>query len=458
MHAQRLQIVCSWQRRLLGYHLLGRRESFTIGPSKRALFQTPRLPSGPRKLALCTPARGGRVSLRLRAGLSGYVERPGQERQRIADVLASAPRGSWPHRDVVVVPLGVGDTAVIEIEGAFGLRFALSWVDPPPRVGRPSPREGSPFFYRVLGVTSTLLAMLVGALMFVGPEAARDELITPDRFAKVVEPELLKPKTLEARDRVKQRGDKKKRDKEAAQSKRAQEEEGKLGRQDARAETAMPQGQKDILHEKVANTGVLAALAKAKAAGSGLGKLLEQDDTRDLEQAVTGLAGTQLAVGEGAGGLGVAGTGLGGGGTGFGRIQGTGNLDVGAGRGRGRKGPGLGSGKEKTVSIGLSTGAPDADGGLTKEQINRVVAAHKAALKYCYEKELQRKPHLEGKIELYWVIRTSGEVERVKVAVSTLGDADVESCMQRQVKNWRFPKATAPTIVQRYPFLFKGGS
>lgn len=389
--------------------------------------------------------------------MQGHVQNASRGTRDVAEILAEPSTrrfGNSAVRDVELLP---GDSALIEIPRS-GLRLQLSFADPPEPVGRPSSREGNPFFYKALGTTSVSLGAIVALLLILGPSAKVDEQISQERFAKIIEPELLNPKVQQARDKAKEQGQKRRRAKEAAASKRARDKEGRLGRQDAQGETSLPKGEKDVLREKVANTGVLSLLGKAKAGGSGLGRLLDEAQDDDLDQAVTGLVGAPVAAGKGAGGLGSAGTGLGGGGTGFGNIQGSGDLAVGAGRGRGRKGPGLGSGKEKAVSIGLSTGNPDADGGLTKEQINRVVMAHKAALKYCYEKELQRKPSLEGKVELFWVIGASGDVERVKVATSTMSDAEVESCMQRQVKNWRFPKSTAPTIVQRYPFLFKGGA
>jgi hypothetical protein len=207
----------------------------------------------------------------------------------------------------------------------------------------------------------------------------------------------------------------------------------------------------------VAKTGLLAALGTARAPGSGLGRLLDTTDRADMDQAMNGLAGATLVAGRGEGGLGVAGTGLGGGGTGFGRIQGSGNLDVGAGRGRGRKGPGLGRGREKELQVGMETGTAQAEGGLTRDQINRVVRAHAAAIRYCYEKELQRQPSLSGKIELYWVIRANGTVDRTRVAATTMASRAVEGCMERQVKNWQFPRSDSETIVQSYPFFFKGG-
>ena len=105
----------------------------------------------------------------------------------------------------------------------------------------------------------------------------------------------------------------------------------------------------------------------------------------------------------------------------------------------------------------METGTAETEGGLTREQVNRVVRAHAAAIRYCYEKELQRQSNLSGKVELFWVIRPSGIVDRSKIAATTLGSRAVEGCMERQVKNWQFPRSDRETIVQSYPFFFKGG-
>jgi TonB family protein len=97
------------------------------------------------------------------------------------------------------------------------------------------------------------------------------------------------------------------------------------------------------------------------------------------------------------------------------------------------------------------------DGSLSKEQINKVVRAHLAGVKYCYEKELQHKQSLSGGVDVFWVIQPDGNVQKASIKSSTMGDAAVEGCILRQVKQWQFPKAPGQTIVGRYPFIFKGG-
>jgi hypothetical protein len=239
--------------------------------------------------------------------------------------------------------------------------------------------------------------------------------------------------------------------------KRAKEKAGKLGRADAtQKDTIIPKGKEDILREKVQKIGILSIIGKDKAPGSGLSKLFAQNN--DVEQAVAGMAGAKLAVGRGAGGLSTSGSGPGGGGTGYGHIYGAGNLDTG---GRGHKGAGRGpklaERGEHEVSVGLGNGGSDTDGSLSKEQIMKVVMAHKAGIQYCYEKELQHKTTLGGGVDIFWVILPDGSVQKASVKHSTMADAAVEGCLLRQVKQWQFPKAPGQTIVQRFPFVFKGG-
>jgi outer membrane biosynthesis protein TonB len=102
-------------------------------------------------------------------------------------------------------------------------------------------------------------------------------------------------------------------------------------------------------------------------------------------------------------------------------------------------------------------GNGDADGSLSKEQIDKVVRAHKSGVSYCYEKELQRKATLAGTITIFWNIQADGNVGKASVKTSSMSDAAVEGCILRQVKQWVFPKAPAQTNVN-YPFIFKGGN
>jgi hypothetical protein len=186
-------------------------------------------------------------------------------------------------------------------------------------------------------------------------------------------------------------------------------------------------------------------------------------DTPSLDKMLGGLGAMQTVVGRGSGGFGLRGSGVGGGGTGKGVLFGAGELGTGVGagsgngRGRGAGGIGMPGAKAKEAQLSLDNGGAKVHGFLSKEQIDRVVRANQAAIKYCFEAEMQHQPKLEGAVHMNWRIDLSGQVTVVKVAKSTLGNARVEGCMARQIKRWTFPKPDGGEVEVTYPFLLRGG-
>jgi hypothetical protein len=196
--------------------------------------------------------------------------------------------------------------------------------------------------------------------------------------------------------------------------------------------------------------------------------------------ALGGLNSANIVLGAGTG-TGLKGVGPGGGGTGHGVPFGSGTLNTGwgvgsgagfgagaggpGGKGRGGPGPG-GSGKgdgqgagtaERQVAV--SSGAGSGTGGVSPEQIRRVVMAHLGALRACYESEAERNPNLKGGVTVLWQIAPEGTVSGASLGGSSLGSPRVEGCVVRQVKGWRFPSSVAASSVS-WPFKFglSGGS
>jgi len=190
--------------------------------------------------------------------------------------------------------------------------------------------------------------------------------------------------------------------------------------------------------------------------------------------ALGGLNSQNIVLGMGTG-TGLKGTGPGGGGVGPGVPFGSGTLNTGwgvgngGGFGRGAGGPGgpgrggtglggTGSGAGSGAGTGerqvaVSSGAGTGSGGLTQEQIRRVVMAHVGALLACYESEAQRNPNLKGGLSVAWQIAPEGNVTGASLASSTLGNPRVEGCVVRQVKAWRFPSSAKASDVS-WPFKF----
>jgi len=95
-----------------------------------------------------------------------------------------------------------------------------------------------------------------------------------------------------------------------------------------------------------------------------------------------------------------------------------------------------------------------ARGGLSQDQVRRVVMAHVGAIRACYESEAQRNPSLKGGIVLSWQITPDGAVSGPGIASSTLSNPRVEGCVLRQLRGWHFPASESPTIVPSFPFSF----
>ena len=430
-----------WRGQIIGYRLLSRRRKITVGPSKRATFATPAL-EGKSKFLLLQPRRDGYV-LHLASVFKGELTLGGVTTP-VADIASHD------------VDLARGDKAKLIFADGSDVRLELRWVDPPDLIARPRIRD--PQMVQITVGTSIVLGALALLLniMWEKTEPKPPLALDAQRVAKIEAPAAIEFEKKEIKKQKEEQAEKS--TEKEGQTKRAKEKAGRIGRNDATPkDTVIPKGKEDILREKVQKVGILSIIGRDKAPGSGLSKLFAQSN--DVEQAMAGMAGAKMVVGHGAGGLTTSGSGPGGGGTGYGHIYGAGNLDTGGrgthGRGRGPK---LAERGEHEVSVGLGTGGGDTDGSLSKEQVYKVVKAHFAGVKYCYEKELQHKSSLSGNIDIFWVIQPDGTVSKANVKSSAMNDAAVEGCIVRQVKQWQFPKAPGQTIVGRFPFVFKGGS
>jgi Ca-activated chloride channel family protein len=170
------------------------------------------------------------------------------------------------------------------------------------------------------------------------------------------------------------------------------------------------------------------------AAGFGLGGKAAFD--AKLQAAMSG-TGDELVVGHGAGGMALRGTG--GGGGGFGRVHGMGRVDTGA----------EAAAPAPRADVGEVTGALDTS------VVARVIAAHRAGLRFCYERSLQKRPGLAGKVVLRIVIQADGKVTLAEIAETTLNDADAEACMTRSVARWQFPAIAGGKVEIRFPIVFQ---
>jgi len=455
--AQALRVAAVWGTTVIDLRTLKRGESFALSDDGTSACAMPDgLDMSPTPLFF---GQGG-WELDARGAVGGMLRLRGREEDPAAIARAGSP--------IAVVP---GDYGLLQY-GIFSIFFQYT-TQAPPVTG------GVPFELLVilaLFSSSVLHAGILGmvrALMTPDPLPKPLELTNPDEYAArfglhraMIEPP---PPPVAGNDKgsgVQNPGAKDKTPPGGGQ--KIKGAEGKLG----------AKGPADKLE-------LQAPPHPAENLG-GLSDVLNSDTGEEIKHtlstinsvaaALNGLNSANISLGGGPG-TGLKGGGAGGGGTGAGVAFGAGTLQTGwgagngGGYGAGAGGPGAaGSGGYGRGGAGGGGGTGTAEsrvvmgnqalasaGGLTPEQVRRVVVVHEGALRACYESEAQRNPNLHGGVTVAWQIDSSGSVTSASLGGSTLNNARVEGCIVRQVKAWHFPASNAPTTVGSYPFRFGVG-
>ncbi|OQX60627.1 hypothetical protein B5M50_00580 [candidate division KSB1 bacterium 4484_219] len=95
--------------------------------------------------------------------------------------------------------------------------------------------------------------------------------------------------------------------------------------------------------------------------------------------------------------------------------------------------------------------------GRNAEDVLQVVNSHRAAIEYCYQRQLRSTPNLRGKVSIRFVIRPDGSIKDVKIIASTLNNPSVERCIINKIRRWRDFGAIDPSkgdAVFRQDYVF----
>lgn len=85
--------------------------------------------------------------------------------------------------------------------------------------------------------------------------------------------------------------------------------------------------------------------------------------------------------------------------------------------------------------------------------VKKYVSRKKGQIKACYEEQLKANPDLAGKVEITWTVKVDGSVTGASVASNTTGNKDLENCILRRIKRWKFPEGEDEFEIT-YPFNF----
>lgn len=443
-------------------------EPITLGASAASTFVIPDL-SLPAEFAIIRPGNRGYL-LTLSAGMRGTICIDGEKRDVYEFVRRGGEGGDGAAGEFRATPIGPRDWGVIDLDetGHHQLFFQFTPVERP--VG------GPPF---VLGLMlpalafSLLLHMFLVWAVYEVDDDDDDDIVYPgpddltgryliSRLTAPPEPPPPPPvKGPTAPAAASATGDVKKINSAT---------KGESGRSGGKGETerARNPDAKDVPPDAPPPPPQVAFM---KAENRAILDDVLQTDVRTQLGKFTGLPGARKpgglgfgkgdgsGVGDEIGGTGSTrggkGNGPGGGGSAEGDFVSQGKIDT--GETRTPKGTGgNGSGVKEVAVVG--TGAASGDfGGLTKEEIDKVVKSRSGLIKSCYQRELDKTKGLGGKLVVSFSIAPAGDVTRQKIdgGKSTLHNAAVEDCVLRQIAKLKFPAKGGGVV--NYPFIFSQG-
>jgi hypothetical protein len=443
-----LRLAMVWNQTVMGEHILQTPQDVVIGYGPTALFPLPEAQSARGDITLLTPS-GDSYVLTLPPDARGAIWTSGVRRD-VHDVLRTSPSLILGPDDYGVLSFGATSFFFQQIKPAHRPKRGLTSID-----GDAVQSFGLSLFVHVC----VLLLMLLAQREL--PEEKTLELPV-DLISKF----LVSPPPEDILQEIrKERGDKREdgglRQKDEGGGKKDKGDQGRVGKKDAKQKDTEIEGEnKGAIVTKVRGMGILGALA----GGDSLRAAFNAPSVGDI---LSGLGSARTELGQGSGGRGLRGVGTGGGGDGPGNLFGAGGLGTGIGSGSGSgggrgtggaggRGNGSGAGRGE-AKVSMQPGTPQVSGYLSAEEINRVVRANQAALRYCYESEVQRQRGLKGKIIVQWRVDRAGLVPTARVASSTLNNSSVEGCIVRQVRKWHFPKPDGGEVSVMYPFIFGVG-
>jgi hypothetical protein len=221
--------------------------------------------------------------------------------------------------------------------------------------------------------------------------------------------------------------------------------------------------------------GVIAVLDSKMKRNTSLSKLLGKDRNLAVSNVVWGEDGEYALGGDGASG-GTGYTGDYGGGGGFGGAGGFGGGGAFGMGGMGGMGGGLSGGfggananrsgrmalaslkgRDRKRASRLKMGSGSMGSFCKKKDVQRKVKGRSAAIRACYEMQLQLKPELSGKVTMQWIIDLTGRVKGAKAAQNSTGNVKLGKCMSRIIKKIHFQPPSGGMCIVRWPFVFSPG-
>jgi hypothetical protein len=456
-----LQVSHIWRDEVMENMLFTEESPVTLGTTSLSTFVTPDM-GLPADFALFRPGARGYV-MTLGAGMDGDLQL-NQKKQKVTEFVGGvssdmAEPGGF--RGTAIAP---GDFGVIKLSGEHEHSIFFQFVKPAPLLPKGRLVRDPELLLPAFAFAAVLIGFfLIYALAFY--DYAGNGFLWPGRRELVanyllnrplppVEEEEIKVGKEDAEDEVKPAsttGEEAKSGGEGDKERKRAEDPDK-GEPDEALPTEIQVG---LLSKKSRKT--FDKIRNRGGFDEKLGKALARMQGPANDGSAMGFGdgkGTGVGTGKGTGtSTKGTGKGVGGGGSAHGDVKTQGALNTGGKR----VGKGVSGGNSvKEVKVKMKTGKPSGSfGGLTHEQIMKVVRTRARAIQACYSRELQRNKGLGGKIIVNWKIDSGGKVSRTKVRTTTMKNGRVEDCVVRQVNSMKFPSPKGGgSATVNFPFIF----
>ena len=204
-------------------------------------------------------------------------------------------------------------------------------------------------------------------------------------------------------------------------------------------------GSKDAEDKGVDSKGLIALITKHRGSGGSVSDILSEGLGDDLQSAISGISGVDVARGPGGGSRDTKGSGPGGGGS----------VNVGDLASYSSKTSVKSSSRVETkVKSNISGASGGVSGKIDQGSVYSVIRRRIGGVRYCYESQLKTNPGLAGKIRVQFVIGSSGGVSSCSVVSNSMGNTFVQECVCRMVQRWKFPQPEEGTVTVGYTFIF----
>ncbi len=96
---------------------------------------------------------------------------------------------------------------------------------------------------------------------------------------------------------------------------------------------------------------------------------------------------------------------------------------------------------------------PEQDDPSSPEAVASAIRPQLKAMRDCYERELRKKPGLQGRVVVFFELLETGRIDQLRIEDQTLRSPQAVACMERRVRGWRLPPR-AERISVSYPLVF----